>query len=111
HSDLREAGAVIASTAQELGEMLGRSETLRLGDLANRHKPELRTHDRFGHRIDEVDFHPAWHELMRLGLSYATHSLPWVSEGKPGAHVARAALMFLRHQIDEGTSCPLTMTY
>jgi putative acyl-CoA dehydrogenase len=107
----REGGGWIASTAQELGEMLGRSETLRLGDLANRHKPELRTHDRFGHRIDEVDFHPAWHELMRLGISYATHSLPWVSEGKPGAHVARAALMFLRHQIDEGTSCPLTMTY
>ncbi|HQR37527.1 MAG TPA: isovaleryl-CoA dehydrogenase [Blastocatellia bacterium] len=106
----REGGGWIAGRAHEFGEVLGRSETLKLGVLANRFAPELRTHDRFGHRIDEVEFHPAWHELMRLGLAQEVHALPWTSD-RAGAHVARAALMFLRHQVDEGTSCPLTMTF
>jgi len=70
----------------------------------------LHTHDRFGNRIDEVEFHPAWHELMRLGISQGAHSLPWTSK-KAGAHVARAALMMLSHQVEEGHSCPLTMTF
>ena len=70
----------------------------------------MKTHDRFGNRIDEVEFHPAYHELMKLGVENETHSLPWTSE-KNGSHVARAALMFMRHQIEEGTSCPLTMTF
>jgi putative acyl-CoA dehydrogenase len=106
----REGAGWIAEQAHEYGELLGRAETLRLGELANRHTPELRTHDRFGHRIDEVGFHPAWHELMRLGITYGTHSLAWTSR-REGAHVARAALTMLRHQIDEGHGCPLSMTY
>jgi len=106
----REGGGWIEEQAREFGELLGRAETLRLGELANRYTPVLRTHDRFGHRIDEVEFHPAWHELVRLGISYGTHSLPWTS-GKSGAHVARAALMMLSHQLEEGHSCPLTMTF
>ena len=106
----REGGGWIAERAHELGEVCGRAETLRLGELANRHSPALRTHDRFGHRIDEVEYHPAWHELMRLGLANGVHALPWTMD-KPGAHVARAAMMMLRHQVDEGTSCPLTMTF
>lgn len=106
----REGGGWIQPRAEELGELAGQAETLHLGELANRYPPVLKTHDRFGERIDEVEFHPAWHQLMRIGIERRTHSLPWTSE-RPGAQVARAALMFVRHQIDEGPSCPLTMTY
>ena len=63
--------------AREVGALWGRAETLRLGELfANRNPPVLRSHDRFGNRIDEVEFHPAWHELMRIGISHGAHSLP-----------------------------------
>ena len=106
----REGGGWIESRAVELGAQLGRRETLHLGELANHYTPMLHTLDRYGRRRDEVEYHPAYHELMRLGMAYATHSLPW-SAPQPGAHVARGALMMLRHQIDEGTSCPLTMTF
>ena len=106
----REGGGWINAEARKLGQVLGKPETINLGVLANRFAPELRTHDRFGYRIDEVVYHPAYHELMRIGIAAQTHSLPWI-EKRPGAHVARAALVMLRHQIDEGTSCPLTMTF
>lgn len=103
-------GGWIDSDARELGEILGRPQTIDLGMLANRFPPELRTHDRFGYRIDEVAYHPAYHDLMSIGVAARTHSLPWV-EKRPGVHVARAALLMMRHQIDEGSSCPLTMTF
>jgi putative acyl-CoA dehydrogenase len=106
----REGGAWIDADARKLGELLGKPETINLGVLANRFPPELRTHDRFGYRIDEVTYHPAYHNLMRIGIAARTHSLPWI-EKRPGVHVARAALVMLRHQIDEGSSCPLTMTF
>ena len=106
----REGGGWINAEAHKLGQVLGKPETINLGVLANRFVPELRTHDRFGYRIDEVVYHPAYHELMRIGIAAQTHSLPWM-EKRPGAHVARAALVILRHQIDEGSSCPLTMTF
>lgn len=106
----REGGGWGEVQAREFGAVCGRAETLRLGDLANRYPPTLRTHDRFGHRIDEVEFHPAWHELMRLGLEAGTQSLPWTCPQR-GAHVVRAILMMLRHQIEEGASCPITMTF
>lgn len=106
----REGAGWINAEASRFGEFLGRPETINLGVLANRFTPELRTHDRFGHRIDEVTYHPAYHELMRIGIEARCHSLPWV-EKRPGAHVARAALLMMRNQIDEGTSCPLTMTF
>ncbi|MBV9673269.1 MAG: isovaleryl-CoA dehydrogenase [Verrucomicrobia bacterium] len=106
----RNGGDWIDAHAREFGELLGKPETIELGVLVNRFTPELRTHDRFGNRIDEVAYHPAYHELMRIGVSAQTHSLPWI-EKRPGAHVARAALVMLRHQIDEGSSCPLTMTF
>ena len=103
-------GRWIEAEAHSFGERLGRSETLQLGVQANRFPPELRTHDRFGNRIDEVSYHPAYHALMRLGVEARTHALPWLQR-RSGAHVARAALVMLRHQVDEGTSCPLTMTF
>lgn len=106
----REGGGWIEEKARQFGALVGKAETLRLGELANRNPPLLHTHDRFGHRVDEVEFHPAWHEQLRLGVEYGTHSLPWTCQ-RPGAHVARAALVMLRHQIDEGPSCPLTMTF
>ncbi len=106
----REGAGWIETTAMELGARLGKAETLRLGELANRHVPVLRTHDRSGHRIDEVDYHPAWHELLGLGVAYGAHSVPWTSK-HPGAHAARVALNLLRHQVDEGTSCPISVSY
>jgi putative acyl-CoA dehydrogenase len=106
----REGGHWAEARVSEFGEFMGRAETLRLGELANRYPPTLHTHDRFGHRVDEVEFHPAWHELMRIGVANEHHSLPWTNP-RAGAHVVRAALNMLRHQVDEGTSCPLTMTF
>jgi putative acyl-CoA dehydrogenase len=78
--------------------------------LANENPPRLRTHDRFGERIDEVEFHPAWHELMRLSLSHGAHALSW-TEPLEGAQVARAALFYLASQVEAGHGCPLSMTH
>lgn len=95
---------------KRFGEILGRAETLELGNSANKNPPILKTHDRFGNRLDLVEYHPSYHELMRIGIENETHSLAWTSE-KNGAYVARSALAFLKQQVDEGTSCPLTMTF
>jgi putative acyl-CoA dehydrogenase len=103
-------GGWIAEKATAFGEILGRAETLELGNLANKYAPVLKTHDRFGSRLDAVEFHPAYHELMRLSVARETHSLAWTSE-RDGSYAARCALAYLRHQTDEGTSCPLTMTF
>ena len=107
---LREGGDWAEERISDFGALMGRAETLRLGELANLHPPTLHTHDRFGHRLDEVEFHPAWHELLRIGVAHQHHSLPWTNP-RAGAHVARAALNMLRHQVEEGASCPLTMTF
>ena len=106
----REGAGWVVEKATAFGVLLGRAETLNLGELANKFPPILKTFDRFGHRIDEVEFHPSYHELMKIGAENETHSLAWTSE-KTGKFVARCALMFLRHQVEEGTSCPLTMTF
>lgn len=92
------------------GRLMGLAETLALGDTANKNTPVLKTHDRFGNRLDLVEFHPAYHELMRVSIENKVHSLVWTDE-REGAYVARSVLAFLRHQVDEGTSCPLTMTF
>lgn len=96
--------------ANEFGEILGRAETLELGNLANKNPPVLKTHDRFGNRLDVVEFHPSYHELMRVSVENETHSLAWTSENS-GKYAARSALAFIKQQVDEGTSCPLTMTF
>jgi putative acyl-CoA dehydrogenase len=103
-------GARHNERAIHFGETLGRAETLELGDLANKNLPVLKTHDRFGNRLDTVEFHPAYHELMRVSIENEIHSLAWTSE-LSGKYVARSALAFLKQQTDEGTSCPLTMTF
>src|SRR4029079_8987840 len=73
--------------------------------------PVLHTHDRFGHRRDEVEFHPAWHELMAAGVRDQLHALPWTETARPGAHAARAALYQCAVQAEAGFGCPLTMTF
>ncbi len=104
----REGGAWAHDRCVELGRAWG-GEPLEWGRLANEHPPKLRTHDRFGNRIDEVEFHPAWHKLMALGSESELHSLPWTSD-QQGAHVARSA-MYLCAQADAGFGCPITMTF
>jgi putative acyl-CoA dehydrogenase len=90
------------------GRRIGSREAFGWGFDANRFPPELRTHDRFGHRIDQVDFHPSWHHLMRLAVEHGVHSLPW--EESPGGFVARAGLMYLGAQVEAGHGCPISMT-
>ncbi|HWF33333.1 MAG TPA: acyl-CoA dehydrogenase family protein, partial [Solirubrobacteraceae bacterium] len=93
-----------------LGRLIGGEPQQQWGRLANENKPVLRTHDRFGNRIDEVEFHPAWHKLMTLGVEHELHSLPWTSE-QPFAHTARAALYMTAMQAEAGFCCPITMTF
>ena len=92
-----------------LGELAGRPETLELGDLANANPPQIKPFDRFGNRIDEVSFHPAYHQLMETATTHGLHSLPWTVSG--GGHAARAAMFMTWSQVEAGHGCPLSMTY
>ena len=105
----REGAGWAAERCSAFGTLLG-GEPLDWGRLANENPPKLRTHDRFGERIDEVEFHPAWHELMRLSFGQGLHALSWTSE-REGAHVARAALFVLASQVEAGHGCPVSMTH
>ncbi len=105
----REGASWARERLQRLGVEAG-GEALTWGRLANANPPILRTHDRFGHRIDEVEFHPAWHELLRLAVHHELHGLPW-REPRPGAHAARAALFYMLSQAEAGHGCPISMTY
>ena len=85
---------------------------MHMAATANTAKPELRTHDRFGHRINQVDFHPFYHSLMRDAIEAGMPSLPWAQpQPQPGAHVARSALVYMHNQAEAGTTCPTTMTF
>ena len=95
---------------ERAGRTAGSAHVQLLARQANRHGPELRTHDRFGTRIDQIDFHPAWHELMGLAMGQEVHSLSWTEE-RPGSQVARAALSYLWNQGENGIMCPILMTY
>jgi putative acyl-CoA dehydrogenase len=106
----REGAGWAARELAELGGRLGRAETMEWGFQANANPPALRTFDRYGHRQDKVEFHPAWHALMALGIGAGLHAAPW-AEPKPGAHVARAAGAFMLVQVESGVQCPITMTY
>src|SRR5579872_1181589 len=98
-----------AADLAAFGQRLGRAETIEQGALANRNPPILHNFDRFGHRRDEVEFHPAWHALMALGVKEGLHAAAW-ERPQPGAQVARAAGVFMMTQIEAGVLCPLTMT-
>src|SRR6266851_2708931 len=106
----REGAGWVSERAQALGQLVGGEPQQLWGRLANENKPVLRTHDRYGNRIDEVEFHPAWHKLMKLGVEHELHSLPWTSE-EPLAHTARAALYMTAMQAEAGFCCPITMTF
>ena len=106
----REGAGWAAERAAGFGRLCGSAEVLELGDMANRFPPELKAHDRYGNRVDEVEFHPAWHRLMEIGISAGLHSLPWTDPG-PGANVARATLFSLLAQAEAGVGCPISMTY
>jgi putative acyl-CoA dehydrogenase len=92
------------------GARLGQAEMLAQGDLANRNPPILHAFDRYGRRRDTVEFHPSWHRLMTMAVEQGLHSAPW-AEPRPGAHVARAAGVYLMCQVEAGVQCPVTMTY
>ena len=106
----REGAGWHAAQLHRFGAELGSEEILRLGGQANRNEPELTTHDRFGRRIDLVEFDPAWHRLLAILRREGLHALPW-SEQRAGAHVARAAGYFMQAQVESGSLCPATMTY
>src|SRR5580658_9014710 len=95
---------------RELGERAGSAATQELARLANEHPPVLRTHDSRGNRIDEVEFHPAWHELMAVAVGHGMHAAPW-RDRTPGGHVARAAKFYVWTQAEAGHGCPISMTY
>jgi putative acyl-CoA dehydrogenase len=105
----REGAGWAAAEVHALGRLSGTEQAQEWGRLANEHSPVLRTHDRFGHRVDEVEFHPAWHELMRVAVGHGLHGAPW-ADAREGAHVARAA-KFYSWRVDAGHGCPISMTY
>lgn len=106
----REGGGWAADHLDWHGGICG-GPMMEQGELANVHKPLLHTFDRYGRRIDEVEFHPAYHEVMRHSMAAQVHSFSWRNADKKGAHVVRAALSYLSGQAEAGTGCPLTMTH
>ena len=106
----REGGSWAQDLVGDLGRLAGTQEAIDWGFQANANPPQLRTHDRFGERIDEVEFHPAWHRLMQVAVGHGLHSMPW-RQPRPGAHAARAAAFYIWSQVEGGHGCPISMTY
>jgi putative acyl-CoA dehydrogenase len=100
----------VEERATALGAFAGDSDTQELARLANKYGPELKTHDRFGNRIDWVEMHPAWHQLMQLAFGHEVHSLAWTAK-QPNAHFARGILSYIWNQIESGVGCPTGMAY
>ncbi len=105
HAPGASTGEIVA-----VGELAGRPDVIALGFEANEHPPELRTHDRFGNRIDEVRFHPAWHALLRHATSAGLHGTPW-QDTQAFAHLRRAVKFYVWGQVESGHGCPISMTY
>lgn len=103
-----EGAGVFDACLSTYGAIAG-TEIQSLGFAANTHLPVLRTHDRYGRRADQVEFHPSYHRLMELGIGHGLASLSW--SGQAGARVARSALMYLHNQFEAGTMCPITMSH
>ncbi|MFI0808747.1 acyl-CoA dehydrogenase family protein [Streptomyces echinatus] len=108
---LRREGAGWAEDGiRRLGARAGSTEAQEWGEQANRYEPVLRTHDRYGHRVDEVEFHPSWHHLMRTAVAEGLAGAPWADD-RPGAHVARTAGGLVWGHTEAGHGCPTSMTY
>ncbi|WP_416955725.1 acyl-CoA dehydrogenase family protein [Streptomyces sp. Agncl-13] len=106
----REGAGWAEDDVRRLGRAAGSEEAQEWGEQANRHEPELRTHDRYGNRIDEVEFHPSWHRLMGVAVAEGLAGAPWADE-RPGAHVTRTARGLVWGHTDAGHGCPTSMTY
>jgi putative acyl-CoA dehydrogenase len=106
----REGGGWGVDRCRDTGELAGREESLIHAERCERNLPRLLTHDRYGRRIDRVELDPSWHWLLRQAIEREIHSLPW-RDPQPGAHVVRAALMYVWSQVDAGVMCPVSMTY
>jgi putative acyl-CoA dehydrogenase len=106
----REGGGWAEADVAAFGPVAG-GDLMELGRLANENRPTWRSYDGYGHRVDEIEFHPAYHRIMRLGIAHGVPSFAWRREDRAGAHVARAALAYLHMQPEQGNNCPLTMTY
>ncbi|MGZ5337839.1 MAG: acyl-CoA dehydrogenase family protein, partial [Solirubrobacterales bacterium] len=105
----REGAGWARDRISAVGALAGSAEIIRTGAEANENPPRLKTHDRYGNRVNQVDFHPAWHELLGLAKEHQLHSLPWVEPG-PGANVARGAAFNCLSQAEAGVGCPISMT-
>ncbi|KPQ21544.1 MULTISPECIES: isovaleryl-CoA dehydrogenase [unclassified Halomonas] len=103
-------GGTNDSALRAFGQWAGSSEAIALGFDANRFAPQLMTHDRQGHRVDLIEFHPAYHQLMQTAVEHGLHASPWRNSG-PGAHVTRAANYYLHTQVEAAHGCPITMTF
>ncbi|MGY1662589.1 acyl-CoA dehydrogenase family protein [Geodermatophilus sp. SYSU D00705] len=109
---LRHADQSALDSLKALGALAGSEQAQEWGRLADENPPRLRTHDRYGHRVDEVEFHPAWHELMRTAFEHGLAGAPWHRERPdPHAHVRRAVGYLGWTQVEMGHACPVTMTY
>ena len=106
----REGAGWAEDELRELGRAAGSPEAMEWGFQANANPPVLKTHDRYGNRVDEVAYHPAYTELMRVAIGNGLHTAPW-AEARAGAHVARAAKFFVWSQVEAGHGCPVSMTY
>lgn len=106
----REAPAWVTERLAPLGREVGSPHVQALGEAANRHPPELRLFDRHGRRLDEVVYHPAYHELMHLALDNGWHAVAWQEDGR-GGHQAHVAALYLLTQAEPGVCCPVTMTH
>jgi putative acyl-CoA dehydrogenase len=106
----REGAGRAISDLHRLGTLAGTAGPQRWAEQANRYEPRLVTHDRYGNRIDEVEFHPAWHALMEVAVGEGLAGTAWQDQ-RPGAHVARAAGLYTWSQVEAGHSCPISMTY
>ena len=107
----REGAGWAEPDLRALGQRAGSPEAIAWGFDANAHPPVLRTHDRFGNRIDRVDYHPSYHQLMAVAVAHDLHAGPWHADAPSGAHVARAAGFYLWSQVEAGHGCPISMTY
>ena len=107
---MRDAGIEQTRELHEIGGLAGSERAQTWARLANEFPPRLHTHDRFGNRIDEVEYHPAYHELIRIATRYGLHAAPWAS-AEPNAHVLRAIAFYVWSRVEAGHGCPISMTY
>lgn len=107
----RHGGDARRDELSELGRLAGSEQAQRWACEADRYPPVLRTHDRYGNRIDEVDFHPSWHQLMTVAVEHGLHAPAWEAAPGEAAHVLRAAKFYIWSQVEAGHGCPISMTY